>query len=210
MNLAVALRTCAIDENGRVADAAYASGVGGALAAELVLAGRIRLEEEGVFLLDRTPIGDDLLDPVLADFDEEGFARTRATWFISALGQASFARVHERMVEEGLVTVVKGEKRRFWVDKPDWSRIEPPGEQVRLRLQSILRGQAEPDARERVLAGLVWACDLVNLHVPSEEKTAATARAEALAQDAAVPEHVREAIKGSRAATGSLVNAAQG
>jgi Golgi phosphoprotein 3 (GPP34) len=208
-NLAEDLQLCAIPESGVITSPKVPTGIGGAIAAELVLAERTRLEEDGVVLLDSTPTGDELLDSALSGLDDPRASHTRATWFIVNLGVQLSPKVHERVVAHGLVTLEKGDRRRQWFDKPDWYRLTPAGEEPRRRLRALLLGEREPDARDAVLAGLAWACDLVKIHVAPEQRKAATERAQTLTDDAAIPGHVKEAIKGAQSATATATLGAQ-
>jgi hypothetical protein len=209
MLLAEELLLCAIPPDGVVVSPKVVAGIGGAIAAELVLGGRIALEEEGVQLVDRTPTGDEILDDVLKGLEDPDVTETRATWFVSGAGQVASPKLHARIVADGLVVKHKGDARRFWVDKPDWYEITPAGEEPRRRLTALLLGQREPDARDALLASLTAACDLVKLHVPKEARKEAKARAEAFGQGEGVPEHVRDAIRGAQAATASATLGAQ-
>ena len=206
MTLAERFFVCAIPADGIVVSPKVPTGVGGAIVAELALAGRIRVEEEGVHALDTTPTGDELLDPVIAGAQDPSSQSTRASWFVANVGRAQLPKVHARVVESGLATLEKGEKRRLIGTKPDWLKPTAAGEEERRRMRAVLLGDAEPDEREALLAGLAAACDLVRLHVPKERRDEATRRAESLAAGEALPEHVRDAIRGSRAAVAAILN----
>ena len=209
MTLAEELVLCAIDANGMPAPKVV-HGVGGAIAAELVLAGRIRLEDESVTLLDRQPTGDELLDPVIEGAADPNAASTRATWFVTNVGRVQWPKIRERVIASGLVTVQAGKKRKLWMDGPETLHPTPAGEEPRARLRALLLGQAQPDPRGAVLAGLAAACDLVKLHVPKDERKAAEQRAEATADATGIPEHVRDAIRGAQNATAAAMRVAQG
>jgi Golgi phosphoprotein 3 len=205
VTLAEAFFLCAIPPDGIATSTKVPAGIGGAIVAELVLGGRIRVEEEGVHALDPAPTGDDLLDPVLEGAKDPNARQTRATWFIANVGKVQTPKVHQRLIAGGLATLEKGEKRRLLGSKPDRLKPTPAGEEPRARLRAVLLGEAEPDARDAVLAGLAAACDIVKLHVPDDQRAAATQRAEALAQGEAIPEHVRTAIRGSQRATAAVI-----
>lgn len=205
MTLAEAFFLCAIPPDGIVTSSKVPPGVGGAIVAELALAGRIRVEEEGVFALDPAPTGDDLLDPVIEGAKDPNAQSTRATWFVSNVGRVQMPKVHARVIAAGLATLEKGEKRRLLGSKPDWLKPTPAGEEPRARLRAVLLGEREPDERDAVLAGLAAACDVVKLRVPGDQRDAATRRAEALAQGDALPGQVSDAIRGSRHAVAAVI-----
>jgi hypothetical protein len=91
------------------------------------------------------------------------------------------------------------------------AELVPAGEEPRQRLRALAIGEARPASpRDALLAGLAASCDLVKLHVPKDVRKEATKRAEALADESEIPEHVRDAIKGAQAATASATLGAQG
>jgi Golgi phosphoprotein 3 (GPP34) len=119
-------------------------------------------------------------------------------------------RIHDRLVDGGLVTVEAG--GRSWlvvVRKPDRMRPTPAGEEPRRRLREVLLVEREPDLRTAVLAGLASACGLVQLHVPRDARRAANERAATLAEREAVPEAVKAAIEAAQRATASATLSAQ-
>ena len=208
MTIAEAFSLSAIPPDGIVTSSKVPPGIGGAIVAELVLGGRIRVEEDGVSALDPTPTGDDLLDPVIEGAKDPNAQSTRASWFVANVGKVQTPKVHERVIAAGLATLEKGEKRRLFGSRPDWLKPTPAGEEPRRRLRAVLLGECEPDERDAVLAGLAAACDLVKLHVPDDQRAAATRRAEALARGEGIPEHVRTAIRGSQRATAAAIHGA--
>lgn len=208
MNLAEQLWLCGVPGDGVPVSNKLGTGVGGAIAAELVLAGKVRIEENAIFLLDSKPTGDPLLDEVLPGLEDRRAQQTKAISFVGHLGRLT-PKVIARLEGSGAVVRHKGDKRRFWVDKPDWFELTDAGEQPRRRLRSLLLGEQAPDGRDAVLVGLVDACDLIKLHVSAEKRKLAEARAKEIAEHAAFDDHVRDAIKAAQNATASAVLAAQ-
>jgi hypothetical protein len=154
VNLAVQLYVCAIRPDAHTMPPKLPAGLGGALAAELVLAGRIGIDEDTVTVNDATPIGDELADAALAGLQQSGGDKVDPARWIGLTGVQVTPRVHDRVIAEGLATQVQG--GRSWmvvVRKPDRSELTPAGEEVRRRLRSVLLGDEAPDARTAVLAG---------------------------------------------------------
>lgn len=131
-------------------------------------------------------------------------------WFVAQVGRTQWPNVRERAIQGSLVTVEPGKKRRMWFDAPDALVPTPAGEEPRRRLRAVVLGERQPDAREAVLAGLAASCDLVSIHVPKEQRKAATRRAEELGTAGDVPEHVSEAIKATQNAAAGATLSAQG
>lgn len=75
MNLAEELQLCAIGPDGRAQSSKLPAGFGGAVLADLSLAGRVHVGER-VQVTDPMPVGDELLDRVLADLGDPSVAAT--------------------------------------------------------------------------------------------------------------------------------------
>ena len=210
MNLAQELYLCAVDGSGYAFSHRLPPGIGGALASELALAGRIRVDEKSIELLDSTPTGDDIVDEALGDLQHPNAPTWGPIWWVSRVGRASSERVRERVVADGLATLEPGGRSwMYFVRKPDRLKLTPAGEEPRRRLQAVLLGRQQPDPRTAVLGTLASVCKLIRHHVPRSERKAAEERAAAFSAGDAVPEGVREAIKGAENATASATLGAQ-
>lgn len=89
--------------------------------------------------------------------------------WLSGVGVQILPRVHDRVLAEGLATRVPGGRSwMYFVRKPDHLELTATGEDARQGLRAVLLGNEAPDARTAVLAGLAWACDLVELMSPAK------------------------------------------
>jgi hypothetical protein len=204
VNLAEELKLCSIDEHGHAFSTKVVAGLGGAVAAELMLAGRISIDDRSVAVCDPSRTGDGLVDAALAGLGRYGDEAPPPASWINRVGVAASQRVHDGLVQKGLVTVERG--GRGWllvVRKSDRYRITPAGEEPRRRLRAVLAGETGPDARTAVLAGLVSVCGVVDRLVEGGARATARARAAELAADQAVCESVRAAIEAAGSATAS-------
>lgn len=96
----------------RLAPVELNCGVGGALLSDLDLAGRLTLEHGRVAVADDTPVGDPILDGVLADI-EAAPARAPHEW-VTRLCKAGFdERLLARMAERGQIEI--GQRRALGV-----------------------------------------------------------------------------------------------
>jgi hypothetical protein len=186
-NLAEDLKLCAICHGGFSLSPRVVPGLGGALAAELVLAERIEVDADVVSVLDDSPTGDQLVDDVLAGLIDRGEATRPSTW-IAGVGVGASPYVHASLVAKRLVEGAA---------KP---RLTASGERPPRRLEAVLTGAREPDARTAVLAGLVSVCGLVEGLVPADAGDAAQIRAAGFATGDSVPEPAREPISSVLAA----------
>lgn len=149
--------------------------VAAAVLMELALEGRIDTDLDRLFLVDSTPLGDDLLDPTLADIAAGPSDRDADFWLARTAKQGSGIRelVLSRLVEQGIL------ERRFgnvflsrFVAR---SRMYPAVdgrhvEEVRLRLMRELFGDEIPDPRDGLLICLSDASGFLDrLLVPAEK-----------------------------------------
>ena len=185
-NLAEDLKLCAIGDDGYSFSPRVVPGLGGALAAELVLAERIEIEfePESVTVLDATPIGDELVDELLAGLDDPERGPIHLASWIAGVGVGASPHVHSSLVAKGLLET--GTARR-----------------TRQRIAAVLTGELEPDVRLAVLAGLASACELVEGLVPRVHVPEARVRAAALISGVVIPQRVRHSVEAAQAATAS-------
>jgi hypothetical protein len=123
VNLAVQLYVCSIRPDAHTMPPKLPAGLGGALAAELVLADRIRIDEDTVTVTDATPTGDELVDAVLESLPESGGQKIDPARWIGLTGVQVTPRVHDRVIAEGLATQVQEGRswtraRRCWRGSP--------------------------------------------------------------------------------------------
>lgn len=140
MNLAEELFVCGIDEKGN--PTATPATLGAGVAAELILAKRARLDENGLTLLDDAPTGDPLLDRALRQLAEPYVATMTPDDVVLMLGIDAAPLVRQSVVEEGAVTTEKSKRRWLGLPKPDLYRLTPVGEEARHRLAGDERAAA--------------------------------------------------------------------
>ena len=136
----------------------------GAVLADLALEFRIDTDLESLSLNDATPLGDELLDPVLADIAEDPEARSIQYW-VEKIGNNSdeiLDQVFERLVKTGILDHAIG---GFWSLTRNASRAGfdmSSGQTqaiVRKRIIDTILGDGIPDPRDAILIGLANACD---------------------------------------------------
>ena len=137
----------------------------GAVLADLALEFRIDTDLESLSLNDATPLGDELLDPVLADIAEDPEARSIQYW-VEKIGNNSdeiLDQVFERLVKNGILDHAIG---GFWSLTRNVSRAAgfdmSSGQTqaiVRKRIIDTILGDGIPDPRDAILIGLADACD---------------------------------------------------
>ena len=150
----------------------------GALLMDLELEGRIDTDPDYLSLLDATPLGDDLLDPVLAEIDQAETVRHARFWVthFAERGDGIRAQTLTRLTAQG---ILEAEAGGFFSFLPSVSRTRryPAGqamrEDVQLRIMRTLFSNDIPDPNDVVIIGLANACGVFErLLAPAEQEVA--------------------------------------
>ena len=154
------------DEDGRFArvpDRQLRYALAGGVLMDLALENRIDTDLKQLMLVDSTPLGDDLLDPTLADIaaapetpDARFWVERTALRSAEAIREAALGR----LVERGILQ--RQEDRFLWVFRSRrYPAIDDRVErEVKLRIMEILFSDEIPTPRDVVIIGLAHACNL--------------------------------------------------
>ena len=152
----------------------------GAVLMDLALENRIDTDLKRLVLIDPTPLGDDILDPVLARIAQATETHDARHW-------VEYIADHVEEIREGALAglvergILRREEDRFlWVFK---SRRYPivDGEaerEVKLRIMEVLFGNEIPDPRAIVLICLADACGILRELLSARELERAAERIE--------------------------------
>jgi hypothetical protein len=139
---------------------------------DLALAGRVDTDRDRVLLVDQTPIGTPLLDPVLTNL---GLPETPADapgliLLLARQGGAMRAALLDRLVAAGALAREQG---RFLFLLADPRFPKPAGASMaaddRVRLRALLLAEEIPAPEAALLLGLARAAGLLPLILPAEE-----------------------------------------
>jgi golgi phosphoprotein 3 len=152
--------------------------IAGGILMELALLGRIDTDLKSLFIVDPTPVGDELLDEALHKIAAEPQSRSSA-WWIRALGLHGgdlSARVLGRLVQAG---ILRAEDRQFlWM----FSRRAYPQNtgreerEAKARLLSVIFNDDVPDSRDTLLLGLADSTGVLDAILSSEDRRNASNR----------------------------------
>jgi golgi phosphoprotein 3 len=152
--------------------------VAGGILMELALLGRIDTDLKTLFIVDPTPVGDDLLDEALHKIAAAPQSRSSA-WWIRALGLHGgdlSVRVLGRLVEAG---ILRPEDRQFlWV----FSRRAYPQNtgreerEAKARLLSVIFNDDVPESRDTLLLGLADSTGVLDTILSAEDRRKAASR----------------------------------
>jgi hypothetical protein len=210
VNLAEELKLCAIARHGFSSSPRLVPSLGGALAAELVLAERIQIVGDSASVLDDRPTGDELVDDLLAGIAEAASAPVHLSVWIAGVGVGASPHVHHSLIAKGLVSTDEdGPSWRYLVRRPEHYVISEAGFEPSRRVQAVVTGEREADSRTAVLAGLASVCGLLDALVPAEARDFADVRAAALIDSGSIPASIHDAVEATLAATAAAAVSTQ-
>ena len=134
-------------------------GVAGAVLMDLAIENRIDTDLEQLTLIDATPVGDELLDPTLAEIAASP-GRDVRYWLerTAARADAIHSGILDRLIDRGILERREySSKRRFRSWRPEVIDGEARRE-VRMRVMSVLLGDDIPEPRDVMLVCLADAC----------------------------------------------------
>jgi Golgi phosphoprotein 3 len=166
-------------------ESVFAIVMGGAALMDLALHNRIDTDLEKLMLVDRTALGDDILDDVLAGLagicGKQSEAAISEALYDAALDAEDYrTKALRRLIARGILREENG--RHLWVFRTRRYPVIDDSEQqeVRARLRQILLSEEIPDPRDIVLVCLVDACALTGFVLDENELEAVTPRIEQL------------------------------
>jgi hypothetical protein len=163
-------------------ESVFAIVMSGAALMDLALHNRIDTDLEKMMVVDRAPLGDDILDDVLAGLGKAKAKLdiTDALYDVALAAEEYRARALRRLIARGILREENG--RHLWVFRTRRYPVIDNAEQqeVRTRLRQVLLSDDIPDPRDVVLVCLVDACALMGFVLSEAELDAATPRVEQL------------------------------
>ena len=146
----------------RVPDWSLRYALGGGVLMDLALEDRIDTDLEKLILVDSTPVGDTLLDPVLAEIANEEGTHDARFWVERAAGRAGEIRetAVNRLIERGILE--RREDRFLWVFRSRrYPVVDGTAErEVKLRIMELLFSEMIPTPRDVVIICLADACGI--------------------------------------------------
>lgn len=183
--------------------------LGGAVLMDLALANRIDTDPERLFVVDRTPMGDDVLDEVLARIVACEPERSTEYWLneVREDTQALMSRLIDRLVDRGVLRRV--EEKILWVFETRRYPVIDDREvrEVKRRVTSILFSEEIPDPRDVVIIGLVNACDLLGAILHHREAERVRERAEQISRMDLIGQAVTRTINDVRTSILTMMSA---
>jgi len=194
------------DDKGTISSENYPYAIGGAVLADLLLAGRLRVDEEGrkkfVGLRIAKPLGDPIVDECLAKVAEAKRRATVQTWVTRFAGLRNLKhRVAQGLCKRGILQA--DEDKVLWIfTRKIYPEINPVPENElidRLR-EAIFTETKELDPHTVVLVSLANGANLLRLVFDRRELKARKTRIEQLANGELTGKATKEAIEAMQAA----------
>lgn len=169
------------DEDGRfvrVPDWSLSYALSGGVLMDLALEDRIDTDLEKLVLVSDTPLGDDLLDPTLADIVQAEDKRDARFWVerTAAWSDEIRERALARLVARGILET--RDDRFLWVFRARrYPVVDGKAErEVKLRIMEVLFSNELPSPRDVVIICLADACGLLRRLLGKNELQSALAR----------------------------------
>ena len=163
-------------------ESVFAIVMSGAALMDLALHNRIDTDLDKMTVVDNTPLGDDILDEVLAGLGRKSanLAIIDALYDGAVNAEEYRARALKRLIARGILKEENG--RHLWVFRTRRYPVIDDSEQqeVRARLRQLLLTDEIPDPRDVVLVCLIDACALAGFVLNAAELDAAAPRVEQL------------------------------
>ena len=170
----------------------------GAVLMDLALHGRIDTDLRKLVVVDRSPVGDDLLDPVLATIVAEEKTYDARHWVERMAEERSDriqARALERLVERGILES-EGGRLLFVLRARRYPVIDGKAErEVRLRIMHVLFSDDIPSPRDIVIICLADACRIFGRVMTEAEVERARERIDVVRRMDLIGQAVSSAIR---------------
>ena len=173
----------------------------GAVLMDLALEDRIDTDLEHLFLVDATPLEDDLLDPTLADIARDTDTRDASYWVgqTAKRGEEIRDKALARLVNRGILEA-ESEGIFLLSHRVSRSRRYPtidgqPVEEVQLRIMRVLFTDEIPDPRDIVIICLADACDVFKNILSQSELSEVQERIELIRKMDLIGQSVTKAIQ---------------
>jgi len=194
------------DQKGRIyqsVDPQLLYGLSGAILSELVLAGKIGVDEKKHLVsLDSTPTGNALLDEALQIIVDKYRLRKISYWVKNLTEEMKKlkSRVGKSLVEKGILT--REEKRFLWViPYEEYPQVDASAKySIKQHLRTLVLTQAEGKSHDLALLGLVRASNILEFVFTTDELKIARKKIDQLTISDEIGNGVRETIEAIEAA----------
>lgn len=154
--------------------------LGGAVLMDLALENRIDTDARRLFLIDPTPVGDALLDPILSEIAQTNREHDALYWVEHATHHADEIRetALARLVDSGVLRLSDDRVLRLFGTRHYPLADQEAERDLIRRIRETLLNDTIPDPRDIVIVTLAEGCGLIGHILTAEEMAGAAARIE--------------------------------
>ena len=154
--------------------------LGGAVLMELALENRIDTDHDRLFLVDSTPVGDRLVDPMLAEIAQADRPHDTLYWVEHATRHADEIRetALARLVDGGVLELSDDRFLRIFGTRHYTLADDTVERELIRRIEAVLLSDAIPDPRDIVIVTLADGCGLLDRLLSAEDLARAAPRIE--------------------------------
>ncbi len=158
--------------------------LGGAVLMDLALENRIDTDARRLFLIDSSPVGDALLDPMLSEIAQTSRAHDALYWVEHATHHADEIRetALARLVDNGVLGLSDDRVLRIFGTRHYPLANEEAERDLIRRIRETLLSDTIPDPRDIVIVTLADGCGLIGHILSAEEMAGAAERIELVRQ----------------------------
>ncbi len=158
--------------------------LGGAVLMDLALENRIDTDARRLFLIDSTPVGDRLLDPMLSEIAHADQAHDALYWVEHATRHADEIRetALARMVDSGVLDFSDDRFLRIFGKRHYLLADDEVERELIRRVKTTLLTDTIPEPRDIAIITLADGCGLVGLILSADELAGAVARIDLVRQ----------------------------
>ena len=200
------------DEKGTAHESMFTFALAGAIIAELLDTGSLRIEQHGrhgvLLVADASATGDPLLDECVQKIATAPRNAVVSTWIARFAALKDLKdRIAQRLCDRGILT--RSEDRVLWVfPRVVYPTSDPgPEEQIVAELRDAIMADGEIDARIAIVVALAHSAGILPHVFERSLLKARSSRIDAMVQMADVSGATKDAIEGARAAVATLVAA---
>lgn len=181
-----------------IPDRTLSYALAGAVLADLALEDRIDTDLEALYVTNPAPLGDNLLDPVLAEIVKEPDTFPTELWIERLAGQSDDLRALalDRLVAAGILAVDDGGVFSIsrWITRSRRYPTVDGRQEIQSRMMDLLLSDEIPAPRDAIIVSLVHACGVFRRILVSSEYEEVKERIELISRLELVTREVANAI----------------
>lgn len=192
------------DETGKSVCYHMAYALSGAILADLILRGRVAVENGQVRIANAAATGDDVLDEALVALKSSNKTKL-SYWVRKVMADHQRDRIVQRLVDRQVLDRIEKVVLGLFSYRRYPAHDGAPENEIRSRLRAAVTGSGPAEHRTVALLSLADACGLTKTFLDKAERQLLQARIQELVENEPVGDAVRCAIRDDNAAAAAVV-----